>query len=56
MQVNQGRFMDQFTAMRIFRQVVEQGGFSAAAEALDISHTVVSRQSGNWKSRSAPSC
>ncbi|WP_050464096.1 LysR family transcriptional regulator [Herbaspirillum autotrophicum] len=36
--------MDQFTAMRIFRQVVEQGGFSAAAEALDISHTVVSRQ------------
>jgi len=36
--------MDQLTAMRIFRRVVESGGFSAAADALDISHTVVSRQ------------
>jgi len=36
--------MDQLAAMRIFRRVVESGGFSAAADALDISHTVVSRQ------------
>jgi len=36
--------MDQLAAMRIFRRVVESGGFSAAAEALDISHTAVSRQ------------
>ncbi|EJN09752.1 LysR family transcriptional regulator [Herbaspirillum sp. YR522] len=36
--------MDQFSAMRTFRQVVDAGGFSAAAVALDMSHSVVSRQ------------
>lgn len=35
--------MDQFTAMKAFRAVVEAGGFTAAAEAMDVSHTVVSR-------------
>lgn len=36
--------MDQLTAMRMFRQVVDAGGFSAAAAVLDLSHSVVSRQ------------
>lgn len=36
--------MDQFGAMRIFRQVVDAGGFSAAAQVLDMSHSAVSRQ------------
>jgi DNA-binding transcriptional LysR family regulator len=36
--------MDQLTAMRTFRQVVDAGGFSAAAVVLDMSHSVVSRQ------------
>lgn len=36
--------MDQLTAMRTFRHVVDAGGFSAAAVALDMSHSVVSRQ------------
>lgn len=31
-------------AMRTFRQVVDAGGFSAAAKVLDTSHSVVSRQ------------
>lgn len=35
--------MDQFTAMKAFRAVVEAGGFTAAAETMDVSHTVVSR-------------
>lgn len=35
--------MDQFAAMKAFRAVVEAGGFTAAAEAMDVSHTVVSR-------------
>ncbi|MBA5605785.1 LysR family transcriptional regulator [Duganella sp. FT3S] len=36
--------MDQLAAMRALRRVVELGSFTAAAEALGISHTVVSRQ------------
>ena len=36
--------MDQFAALKAFRAVVEAGGFTAAAEAMDVSHTVVSRQ------------
>lgn len=36
--------MDQLAAMKAFRAVVEAGGFSAAGEALLISHTIVSRQ------------
>ncbi|MFL9924186.1 LysR family transcriptional regulator [Herbaspirillum lusitanum] len=36
--------MDQLAAMRMFRRVVEAGGFSAAADTLNISHTIVSRQ------------
>lgn len=36
--------MDQLSAMRVFRQVVDAGGFSRAGEALDMSHSVVSRQ------------
>ena len=36
--------MDHLAAMRAFKLVVETGGFSAAAEVLDVSHTVVSRQ------------
>jgi len=35
--------MDQLAAMKAFRAVVEAGGFTAAAEAMDVSHTVVSR-------------
>ena len=35
--------MDQFAAMKAFRAVVEAGGFTAAADAMDVSHTVVSR-------------
>lgn len=36
--------MDQWQAMRIFRAIVETGGFSAAAERLDSSHSTISRQ------------
>lgn len=36
--------MDQLAAMRALRRVVELGSFTAAADALGISHTVVSRQ------------
>src|SRR5471030_1065928 len=36
--------MDQLAALRALRRVVELGSFTAAAAALDISHTVVSRQ------------
>lgn len=36
--------MDQLLAMRTFRCIVEAGGFSAAAERLDTSHSSVSRQ------------
>ncbi|WP_333682252.1 LysR family transcriptional regulator [Dyella sp.] len=36
--------MDQFLAMRAFRYIVEAGGFSAAAERLDTTHSSVSRQ------------
>ncbi|OEZ28185.1 LysR family transcriptional regulator [Variovorax boronicumulans] len=35
--------MDQFAAMKAFRAVVEAGGFTSAADAMDVSHTVVSR-------------
>ena len=36
--------MDHLAAMRALKRVVETGSFSAAAEVLDVSHTVVSRQ------------
>jgi DNA-binding transcriptional LysR family regulator len=36
--------MDQIAAMKSLRTVVEAGGFSAAAEILQVSHTAVSRQ------------
>lgn len=36
--------MDQWQAMRIFRAIVETGGFSAAAERPDSSHSTISRQ------------
>ncbi|CAN7716946.1 LysR family transcriptional regulator [Pseudoduganella sp. LjRoot289] len=36
--------MDQLAALRALRRVVELGSFTAAAEALGISHTAVSRQ------------
>ncbi|MGH8464208.1 MAG: LysR family transcriptional regulator, partial [Pseudomonas sp.] len=39
--------MDQFSAMQAFRRVVEQGGFSAAANLTGQSHTVLSRQVKN---------
>src|SRR5262245_30089258 len=36
--------MDRFSALRVFAQVVESGGFSRAAERLGLSTTAVSRQ------------
>lgn len=36
--------MDQLAAMRALRRVVELGSFTAAGEALGVSHTIVSRQ------------
>jgi DNA-binding transcriptional LysR family regulator len=36
--------IDQLAALRALRRVVELGSFTAAAEALDLSHTAVSRQ------------
>src|SRR5471030_1979233 len=36
--------MDQLAALRALRRVVELGSFTAAAAALNISHTIVSRQ------------
>lgn len=36
--------MDQRAALRALRRVVELGSFTAAADALGISHTIVSRQ------------
>ena len=36
--------MDQLTALRALRRVVELGSFTAAGNALDISHSIVSRQ------------
>lgn len=36
--------MDQLAALRALRRVVELGGFTAAAEALGVSHSAVSRQ------------
>ena len=36
--------MDQLAALRALRRVVEMGSFTAAADALGISHTIVSRQ------------
>jgi len=36
--------MDRFSALRVFAQVVESGGFSRAAERLGVSTTAVSRQ------------
>ena len=36
--------MDQLTALRALRRVVELGSFTAAGDALGISHSIVSRQ------------
>jgi DNA-binding transcriptional LysR family regulator len=36
--------MDQLAALRAFRRVVELGSFTAAGDALGVSHTIVSRQ------------
>ena len=36
--------MDALMAMRVFRAVVDEGGFAAAARALDLSRPVVTRQ------------
>ena len=36
--------MNQLAAMRAFRCIVESGGFSAAAERLDTTHSTMSRQ------------
>jgi DNA-binding transcriptional LysR family regulator len=36
--------MDQIVAMRAFKLVVETGSFSAASDAMNVSHTAVSRQ------------
>src|SRR5262245_13219331 len=36
--------MDRFSALRVFAQVVESGGFSKAADRLGLSTTAVSRQ------------
>src|SRR5471032_2653792 len=36
--------MDQLAALRALRRVVELGGFTAAADALGVSNTIVSRQ------------
>lgn len=36
--------MDQLSALKAFCRVVEAGGFSAAATALNVSHTVMSKQ------------
>lgn len=36
--------MDQLSALKAFCRVVEAGGFSAAAAALNVSHTVMSKQ------------
>lgn len=36
--------MDQLAALRALRRVVEMGSFTAAGEALGVSHTIVSRQ------------
>src|SRR5690349_1985198 len=35
--------MDRLLSMRVFRRVVEEGGFAAAARALDLSPAVVTR-------------
>ena len=35
--------MDQLRAMRVFVQVADQGGFAAAARALDLTPPVVTR-------------
>ena len=42
--MNEPARIDQLAALRALRRVVELGSFTAAAEALDISHTAVSRQ------------
>lgn len=49
--------MDQLAALRALRRVVELGGFTAAAEALGVSHSAVSRQIRQLETRlgAAPS-
>jgi len=36
--------MDQFSAMKAFRSIVDAGSFTAAAERLDTTHSSMSRQ------------
>jgi len=43
--------VDQLAALRALRHVVELGGFTAAAKALGVSHTAVSRQVGQLEAR-----
>lgn len=43
--------MDQLAAMRALRRVVELGSFTAAADALGVSHTIVSRQISQLETR-----
>lgn len=43
--------MDQLTALRALRRVVELGSFTAAGAALGISHSIVSRQIGQLESQ-----
>ncbi|MEM7461197.1 MAG: LysR family transcriptional regulator, partial [Pseudomonadota bacterium] len=38
--------MDRFTALRVFRSVVEAGGFAAAARELGLSNAAVSKNIG----------
>jgi DNA-binding transcriptional LysR family regulator len=43
--------MDQLAALRALRKVVELGSFTAAAEALGLSHTAISRQIAQLEAR-----
>ena len=42
--------MDRLLSMRVFQKVIDEGGFAAAARALDLSPAVVTRQSPTSKS------
>jgi DNA-binding transcriptional LysR family regulator len=49
--VNDATRMDQLAALRALRKVVELGSFTAAAEALGLSHTAISRQIAQLESK-----
>ena len=46
--------MDRLLSMQVFEKVVAEGGFSAAARALDLSPTVVSRLISDLDERNHP--